>query len=179
MRGLIMATCVQKNTALIIIDMQTDFCGRRRLCRQDGIRPVADARAADRTDQAAARGDAGARLPHHPYPRGATAPTSRIFPPTSAGARGRSAPGSAIPAPWRPGAGARRGPAGRSSPTSRRCQASPSSTSPGKGSFCATDLELMLRLRGIENIVLTGHHDRRLRPHHDARSQRPRLRMRP
>lgn len=27
---------------------------------------------------------------------------------------------------------------------------------PGKGSFCATDLELMLRTRGIENIVLTG-----------------------
>ncbi len=27
---------------------------------------------------------------------------------------------------------------------------------PGKGSFCATDLELMLRARGIENIVLTG-----------------------
>lgn len=27
---------------------------------------------------------------------------------------------------------------------------------PGKGSFCATDLELILRLRGIENLVLTG-----------------------
>ena len=27
---------------------------------------------------------------------------------------------------------------------------------PGKGSFCATDLELMLRLRGIANLVLTG-----------------------
>jgi nicotinamidase-related amidase len=27
---------------------------------------------------------------------------------------------------------------------------------PGKGSFYATDLELMLRTRGIENIVLTG-----------------------
>jgi len=27
---------------------------------------------------------------------------------------------------------------------------------PGKGSFCATDLEMMLRLAGIENIVLTG-----------------------
>src|ERR1700678_1373124 len=27
---------------------------------------------------------------------------------------------------------------------------------PGKGSFCATDLELMLRLRSIENLVLTG-----------------------
>ncbi len=27
---------------------------------------------------------------------------------------------------------------------------------PGKGSFCATDLELMLRTRGIDNIALTG-----------------------
>ena len=27
---------------------------------------------------------------------------------------------------------------------------------PGKGSFCATDLELMLRVRGVRNLVLTG-----------------------
>ena len=27
---------------------------------------------------------------------------------------------------------------------------------PGKGSFCATDFELVLRLRGIANLVLTG-----------------------
>ena len=27
---------------------------------------------------------------------------------------------------------------------------------PGKGSFCATDLELLLRTRGIANLVLTG-----------------------
>jgi len=27
---------------------------------------------------------------------------------------------------------------------------------PGKGSFCATDLEMILHLRGIENLILTG-----------------------
>ncbi|MGB7432951.1 MAG: isochorismatase family cysteine hydrolase [Ahrensia sp.] len=27
---------------------------------------------------------------------------------------------------------------------------------PGKGSFCATDLEMILRLRGIRNLILTG-----------------------
>ena len=27
---------------------------------------------------------------------------------------------------------------------------------PGKGSFCATDLELILRTKGVENLVLTG-----------------------
>jgi nicotinamidase-related amidase len=27
---------------------------------------------------------------------------------------------------------------------------------PGKGSFCATDLEMLLRTRGIQNLVLTG-----------------------
>jgi nicotinamidase-related amidase len=27
---------------------------------------------------------------------------------------------------------------------------------PGKGSFCATDLEMILRLKGIENLVLAG-----------------------
>lgn len=27
---------------------------------------------------------------------------------------------------------------------------------PGKGSFCATDLELILRTRGVENLILTG-----------------------
>ena len=35
-------------------------------------------------------------------------------------------------------------------------QGEPIIDKPGKGSFCATDLELMLRLAGIDNVVLTG-----------------------
>jgi biuret amidohydrolase len=45
----------------------------------------------------------------------------------------------------------------------------------GKGSFCATDLELILRLRGIANLVLTRHYHRCPRSHDNARGQRPRV----
>jgi biuret amidohydrolase len=40
---------------------------------------------------------------------------------------------------------------------------------PGKGSFYATDLDMLLHHKGIQNIVLAGDHYRCLRSHNNAR----------
>jgi hypothetical protein len=48
---------------------------------------------------------------------------------------------------------------------------------PGKGAFFATDLEHVLRTTGAHPSGAVRHHHGRLRPHHAARSQRPRLRV--
>ena len=143
-----------ENTALIIIDMQTDFCGKGGYVDAMGYDIVADARA-DRADPSACSTPCAPRATTSSTRARATAPISPTCPPTSAGARSGSAPASAIPAraaaSW-----CAASPAGRSSPSWRRSAGEPIIDKPGKGSFCATDLELMLRTRGIRNIVLTG-----------------------
>ena len=84
-----------------------------------------------------------------------TSPISAICRPTSAGARSGSGPGSATRV--------RR--AASSCAASRGWEIIPELQpiageaiidKPGKGSFLATDFELVLRTRGIRNIVLTG-----------------------
>ena len=126
------------NTALVIIDMQTDFCGVGGYVDKMGydlsltrapIEPI-------KTLLAAAR-KAGWHVIHT---REGHRPDLSDLPPNK---RWRSRQiGAGIGDP---------GPCGRI-----LVRGEPVIDKPGKGSFCATDLELMLRTKGIDNLVLTG-----------------------
>ena len=135
------------NTALIIIDMQTDFCGKGGYVDRMGY-DLSLTRAPIEPISGRARGDARQAATRSSTPARATGPTSPTCRPTSAGARSRSAPASAIPGPC--GRILVRGePGWEIIPELAPLPGEPVIDKPGKGSFCATDLELILRQRGI------------------------------
>ncbi len=140
-------------TALLIIDMQTDFCGKGGYVDRMGydlaltagpIEPIQIVLDAARK--------AGMTVIHT---REGHRPDLSDCPPNKLWRSQRIGAGIGDPGPDGPHPGARRARLGdhpRAGASARQIIID----KPGKGSFCATDLELILHRRGITHLILTG-----------------------